>query len=508
MRLFNFAFALLCSVQFVNSQPTSCSSLAGTWYNTQDRTYFQITSSGNNQFSAGLASGSVQFVATGLTVQAPSYGGRSLSGSIVDWCNTIFWSDANRWKFIPSAGEFTFADLNMDDVALFEDASIGNGVLQINDYEPSSCGYAFYAPKVNVQAFNTSFTFRLTAPSRQAADGFAFIIQDFALWNTYSRGAVVFKGTTTSYGFTQFEAFPTANFAAMAWIKPSSLQTAFLISLYSSVDDFTYGAFGIGMTVSQNVGYFTVDVSSSLNGALLVTTNVTVDISTWQHVAVTYNSGSDSTATRISLFKNGILMWQTQNTIISIGGNPSLVIANKQNNQGPFMIQNGFSYSGAMADVQFTVVTTPNSINRSMSAPMFGYAAYYLDQIRTNSPDVLGTQNLTLQDIALGLDATLSKPLPMPNGGFLGYQGWPRSLVIEVDTWRNTDFNDAVATHISVQSRGVFPNSADISYSLGSRRLSTNLLDGKNHTISITYDGNYLLVYLDPASNGTSLPLV
>lgn len=48
----------------------------------------------------------------------------------------------------------------------------------------------------------------------------------------------------------------------------------------------------------------------------------------------------------------------------------------------------------------------------------------------------------------------------------MGYGGIPRSLAVEFDTWKDAG-GDPNANHISVQSRGKDPNSADHQYSLG-----------------------------------------
>jgi hypothetical protein len=85
------------------------------------------------------------------------------------------------------------------------------------------------------------------------------------------------------------------------------------------------------------------------------------------------------------------------------------------------------------------------------------------------------------------------------SGGGLGYAGVPNSLAVEFDTYCNDEFADPNGNHISVQTMGALPNSASRSASLGSTgaSLSTNLSDGAIHTVSITYAGGALTVFVD-----------
>ena len=94
-----------------------------------------------------------------------------------------------------------------------------------------------------------------------------------------------------------------------------------------------------------------------------------------------------------------------------------------------------------------------------------------------------------------------------PGGGALGYGnnedgtgGVPNSLAIEIDTWPNSDFADPDPNHISVQTRGVDPNSPDHAYSLGSLVGLTSLVDGNVHTLGIDYQPGILRIFLDSPS--------
>lgn len=98
-------------------------------------------------------------------------------------------------------------------------------------------------------------------------------------------------------------------------------------------------------------------------------------------------------------------------------------------------------------------------------------------------------------------------------GGSLGYggttdeyranSGIPKSLAIEFDTWQNIpgDFpsplGDPNDNHISIQTQGSEPNSADPIASLGSTTDIPFLSDGSVHTAKVVYRRDMLAVFLD-----------
>src|SRR5262245_46351059 len=85
-------------------------------------------------------------------------------------------------------------------------------------------------------------------------------------------------------------------------------------------------------------------------------------------------------------------------------------------------------------------------------------------------------------------------------GGGLGYAGVANSLAVEFDTYCNVELADPNGNHISVQTLGLQPNSADQTVaSLGSTgtTLATNLSDGAVHTVRITYVPGALTVFVD-----------
>ena len=88
-------------------------------------------------------------------------------------------------------------------------------------------------------------------------------------------------------------------------------------------------------------------------------------------------------------------------------------------------------------------------------------------------------------------------------GGGLGYDSIPNSLAVEFDTWENVpgDFpsglGDPNDNHISVQTRGVLPNSADPLFSLGSTTAIPFMSDGNSHTVKISYTPGSLQIFVD-----------
>ena len=84
-------------------------------------------------------------------------------------------------------------------------------------------------------------------------------------------------------------------------------------------------------------------------------------------------------------------------------------------------------------------------------------------------------------------------------GGGLGYAGVANSLAVELDTYCNAELGDPNGNHISVQTLGLQPNSADQTASIASTgmALATNLSDGAVHTVRITYVPGTLRIFVD-----------
>ena len=82
-------------------------------------------------------------------------------------------------------------------------------------------------------------------------------------------------------------------------------------------------------------------------------------------------------------------------------------------------------------------------------------------------------------------------------GGDLGFDGVPRSVAIEFDTYSNGEEDDPSANHVSVQTRGTQGNSVNHAFSLGSTSLIVDLNDGAQHTVRIESTPGSLRVFVD-----------
>jgi hypothetical protein len=103
-------------------------------------------------------------------------------------------------------------------------------------------------------------------------------------------------------------------------------------------------------------------------------------------------------------------------------------------------------------------------------------------------------------DGADGFTFTIQNSSLAALGGFgidLGYDGIPKSLAIEFDTWHNPEKGDPNDNHISVHTRGAAPNSVDESASLGIAADIADLNDGKEHHVIITHFRGRLTICLD-----------
>ena len=82
-------------------------------------------------------------------------------------------------------------------------------------------------------------------------------------------------------------------------------------------------------------------------------------------------------------------------------------------------------------------------------------------------------------------------------GGNLAYNGLLNSLVVEFDTFQNSEFGDTSQSSISVHSNGTGPNNANESYSLGHFDTNTIMDDTNLHTAKISYQAGSLSIFLD-----------
>lgn len=87
-------------------------------------------------------------------------------------------------------------------------------------------------------------------------------------------------------------------------------------------------------------------------------------------------------------------------------------------------------------------------------------------------------------------------------GGGIGYGDIANSLAVEFDTYDNNPDNNPEpnGNHISVQSRGLEPNSPDQSASLGWTTDIADMKDGNRHTARVRYIPGRLEVYFDDLS--------
>jgi sugar lactone lactonase YvrE len=91
-----------------------------------------------------------------------------------------------------------------------------------------------------------------------------------------------------------------------------------------------------------------------------------------------------------------------------------------------------------------------------------------------------------------------SDPFFLSNaGGNLAYFGLQNSIVVEFDTFRNSEFSDPSESHISVHTAGTAANRPHESYSLGAFSTNPILDDAAIHTAKIEYQQGNLSIYLD-----------
>jgi peptide-N4-(N-acetyl-beta-glucosaminyl)asparagine amidase len=146
-----------------------------------------------------------------------------------------------------------------------------------------------------------------------------------------------------------------------------------------------------------------------------------------------------------------------------------------------------------------------------LSKPRLGSVPVRSSSVPTDGKDVLarfgvqhrGDNAIGGDGLAFVLRNTLD-PVQVSGGAGLGYEGIPNSLAVEFDTWWNDlallgfeNRNDPNGNHISVQTRGTAPNSADHLYSRGTTTAIPNLSDGNVHTVTITYLPGTMRIFLD-----------
>lgn len=89
-------------------------------------------------------------------------------------------------------------------------------------------------------------------------------------------------------------------------------------------------------------------------------------------------------------------------------------------------------------------------------------------------------------------------------GGTLGYNALPNSLVIEFDTFQNSESSDPSQSHISVHTNGTGPNGWDEALSIGSFDTLSPIDDATTHNVKIRYVSGQLQVFYD----GSAAPVI
>ncbi|XZE56600.1 Calx-beta domain-containing protein [Planctomycetaceae bacterium SH139] len=82
-------------------------------------------------------------------------------------------------------------------------------------------------------------------------------------------------------------------------------------------------------------------------------------------------------------------------------------------------------------------------------------------------------------------------------GGRLGYDALPNSLVVEFDTFQNSEPGDPSQSHISVHTNGTGPNSWEESLSIGSFDTPSLMDDATTHSVTVRYVSGQLQVFYD-----------
>ena len=73
-------------------------------------------------------------------------------------------------------------------------------------------------------------------------------------------------------------------------------------------------------------------------------------------------------------------------------------------------------------------------------------------------------------------------------GGGMGFDGVIPSIGIALDTWQNTENNDPVEDHISIQANGIVSHGNDLAAPVPASSSSNNIEDGKWHVLQIEWD--------------------
>jgi uncharacterized delta-60 repeat protein len=133
-----------------------------------------------------------------------------------------------------------------------------------------------------------------------------------------------------------------------------------------------------------------------------------------------------------------------------------------------------------------------------------GFTTEFRFQITSPGGIIVDSANMPGADgFAFVIHNTVVTALGMGEGVGIGYEGISNSLAVEFDTFLNDslirDRHDPNNNHVSVQTQGLDPNSADHLFSRGGTgdTLGIDLSDGQEHTVMITYTPGIMRIFLD-----------
>ena len=82
-----------------------------------------------------------------------------------------------------------------------------------------------------------------------------------------------------------------------------------------------------------------------------------------------------------------------------------------------------------------------------------------------------------------------SNPVIGVSGGGVGYEGITQSMIVEFDTWQNTDRNDPVYDHIAIMKNGISNHTSmsNLAGPIQASGTSVNIEDGTDHEVKIEW---------------------
>jgi len=158
----------------------------------------------------------------------------------------------------------------------------------------------------------------------------------------------------------------------------------------------------------------------------------------------------------------------------------------------------GLTLNGDAAQSGSVLVVAPNLEGQAGSAWRTTAKAHLSAGFDTTFTFRMATDGADGMAFVIQDDATTA----LGSGGSgLGFEGIPRSLAVEIDTFGFFPESD---NHVSVQTRGALENDYQDAYSLAQYNVAQDLNDGSTHSITIRYRPGFLLVFLD----GGNAPII